>query len=50
MLGDLGLRELLLIVLVVLIFFGSKRIPDVAGSFGKTIRAFKRGVRDDDGD
>jgi sec-independent protein translocase protein TatA len=50
MLGDLGVREILLIVLVVLVFFGSKRIPALAGSFGKTIRAFRRGIRDGAGD
>jgi sec-independent protein translocase protein TatA len=46
MLGELGLREILIIALVIVVLFGAKRIPQVAGSFGQTIRAFKRGIRD----
>jgi sec-independent protein translocase protein TatA len=45
MLGQLGLTEILVVVLVVIVLFGSKRIPEAAGSFGKTIRAFKCSVR-----
>jgi sec-independent protein translocase protein TatA len=48
MLGNLGLTEILVIATVVIVFFGSKRIPELTGSFGKTIRAFKRGVSDGD--
>jgi TatA/E family protein of Tat protein translocase len=47
MLYGLGLRELLLIVLVAIVLFGSKRIPALVGSFGSSIRAFKRNLRDD---
>ena len=48
MLG-LGLRELLFVILVAIVLFGSKRIPALVGSFGTSIRAFKRNVRGDDG-
>jgi sec-independent protein translocase protein TatA len=51
--------ELILIVLVVLVFFGAKRIPELAKGLGKGIREFKdatkeikndieEGVKDDD--
>jgi len=38
---NLGGWELLLIMLVILIFFGAKRIPDLARGLGKGIREFK---------
>lgn len=44
--GNLGFGEILVICLIILLLFGAKRIPEVAGSFGKGIREFKRGVHD----
>jgi sec-independent protein translocase protein TatA len=44
--GNLGTTELLLIVLVVLIFFGSKKIPELAQGLGKGIREFKKATRE----
>jgi sec-independent protein translocase protein TatA len=38
--------ELLLIGLVILLFFGAKRIPEIAGSFGKGIREFKKNMNE----
>jgi sec-independent protein translocase protein TatA len=49
MIEGLGIRELLIIVLVAIVLFGSKRIPALTGSFGSAIRGFKRGVRGEDG-
>lgn len=46
MIGNLGFPEILLILLVVLLLFGAKRIPEIAGSLGKGIREFKRSVND----
>lgn len=37
-----GIEKILLILGVVLLFFGARRIPEIAGSFGKGIREFKR--------
>jgi len=45
-LGNLGFPEILLILLVVLLLFGAKRIPEIAGSMGKGIREFKRSIND----
>jgi sec-independent protein translocase protein TatA len=39
--GGLGGWEILLIVLVLLIFFGAKKIPELARGLGKGIREFK---------
>ena len=42
----LGPREFLIIFLVVLILFGSKRIPEVFRSFGSGIKEFKKAASD----
>ena len=44
--GNLGFGEIMLVLLVILLFFGAKRIPEIAGSFGKGIREFKRSMTD----
>ncbi len=44
--GGLGVQELLLIFLVVLLLFGSKRIPDIARGLGKGIAEFKRAMQE----
>jgi sec-independent protein translocase protein TatA len=44
--ANFGFSEILIVCLIVLLLFGAKRIPDVAASFGKGIREFKRSVHD----
>src|ERR671917_73228 len=44
MFGNVGLPEILIILLIVLLLFGAKRIPEVAGSLGKGINEFKRNM------
>ena len=46
MLGNLGMPELLLIMVVVLLVFGAKRLPEIGSSLGKGIREFKRSMKD----
>jgi sec-independent protein translocase protein TatA len=46
MLEDLSIGKILLIVVVILIFFGPKKIPDLAQSLGKGIREFKKAMKD----
>ncbi len=43
---NLGMGEIILILLIVLLFFGAKRIPEIAGSFGKGIREFKKSMNE----
>jgi sec-independent protein translocase protein TatA len=38
----LHLPELIIILVVVLIFFGPKRLPEIGGAIGKTITEFRR--------
>ena len=42
----LGFPELLLIVFVVLLLFGGKRIPELMKSLGKGVSSFKEGMKD----
>ena len=45
-LGPLGLPEILLILLVVLLIFGPKRLPEMAKGLGQSVREFRRGIKD----
>ena len=40
-LGGLGTGEVVVLLAVVLLFFGAKRIPDLAKGLGKGIKEFK---------
>jgi TatA/E family protein of Tat protein translocase len=40
-LGGLGTGEIVVLVLVILLLFGAKRIPDLARGLGKGIKEFK---------
>ena len=44
--GNLGFTEIMIILLVVLLLFGAKRLPEVGASIGKGIREFKRSLTD----
>lgn len=44
--GNVGATELIIIVLIVLIFFGSKKIPELAAGLGKGMREFRKATRE----
>ena len=44
--GNLGTGELILIALVVLLFFGAKRIPELMRGLGKGVKTLKEGLND----
>ncbi len=46
--GNLGFMEILLILVVVLLLFGARRLPEIGASFGKSIKEFKKGLSDVD--
>jgi sec-independent protein translocase protein TatA len=48
MFGNLGFTEIAILVLILVLFFGAKRIPEIGSSIGKGIKEFKRGLKDID--
>lgn len=44
----IGLQEILLIALIVLLFFGGKKIPELMKGLGKGVRNFKDGMNGTD--
>lgn len=50
LLGGIGLPELIAIIVLVLLLFGARRIPDLMKSMGKGVRSFKEGVKGLDAD
>jgi sec-independent protein translocase protein TatA len=53
MLGNIGPLEIIVVLIIALIVFGPKRLPELGNSLGKGIREFKdsvTGEKDDDDD
>ena len=46
MFGNIGTGEILLVILFILIFFGAKKIPELAQGLGKGIREFRKAARE----
>ena len=42
--GPFGLTELLIILAIILLVFGAKRLPEIGSSLGRGIRTFKSAV------
>lgn len=47
---NLGWGEMILILVVVLLLFGAKRLPELAKSIGQSARIFKESLKDDSTD
>jgi sec-independent protein translocase protein TatA len=48
MLGNLGPMELIIILVIVLVLFGARRVPEIGASIGRGIREFKKNISDVD--
>jgi sec-independent protein translocase protein TatA len=46
--GVPSMPELLIILTIVVLLFGAKKIPDLAAGLGKGIKNFKKAIKDDD--
>ena len=46
MIGNLGIWEILGILLIFLLLFGAKRLPEIGSSLGKGIKEFKNSVKE----
>ncbi len=44
--GNLGAGEIILILLVILLLFGAKKIPELAQGLGKGMKEFKKSLKD----
>ena len=42
--GNLGFGELMVILVIVLVLFGARRVPEIGASIGKGIREFKKNI------
>ncbi|MCX7913740.1 MAG: twin-arginine translocase TatA/TatE family subunit [Thermodesulfovibrionales bacterium] len=48
MIGPLGATELIIILIIVLVLFGGRRLPELASSLGKAIKNFKKSTSEPD--
>lgn len=46
--GQIGMTELLVILVIVLLFFGGKKIPEMMKGLGQGVSEFKKGMREGD--
>ena len=46
MFGNIGGSELFLILLVILVFFGAKKLPELAKGLGQGLREFRKAAKD----
>lgn len=46
MFGNLGMGEILGILVIVLLVFGARRLPEIGSAMGKGIREFKKSMRE----
>ena len=49
MFGNIGIPELLVILVIVLIIFGAGKLPEIGSALGKGIKNFKKSFREDEG-
>ena len=43
---SIGFTEILLILLLVLVLFGARKLPELARSMGRSLKEFKKGMKD----
>ena len=48
MIGGFGVWELLIILVIVLVIFGAKKLPEIGGGIGQAISNFKRATNEPD--
>ena len=46
MLGSIGMPELIIIMVIALLVFGPRRLPELGRSLGQTLNEFKKGAND----
>lgn len=46
LIGNLGMGELIIILVILLLLFGAKKIPDLMKGLGRGVRSFKEGMNE----
>ena len=44
---NIGMPELIIILIIILLVFGASRLPELARSLGKAVYEFKKGIKED---
>lgn len=44
---NIGMPELIIILIIILLVFGASRLPELARSLGKAVNEFKKGMKED---
>lgn len=44
--GNMGIMEWTIVLVIVLVLFGARRVPEIGASIGKGIREFKKSMND----
>ncbi|MCK9425647.1 MAG: twin-arginine translocase TatA/TatE family subunit [Ignavibacteriaceae bacterium] len=50
MFSNIGLPEILIIMFVLVLLFGAKKIPELAQGIGKGMKEFKKAIKDETGE
>ena len=46
----IGIWQLVIILLIVLLLFGAKRLRNIGGDLGSAVKGFKKAIKDEDGE
>jgi sec-independent protein translocase protein TatA len=46
MFGNIGTGEIILLLVIILVFFGARKIPELAQGLGKGLREFRKATKD----
>lgn len=48
MLGGISIWQLLIVLVIVILLFGTKKLKNIGGDMGEAIKGFKKGLKDDE--
>lgn len=46
MIGNIGIPGLILVLVIALVVFGPRKLPEIGSAFGRTLMEFKKGARE----